>query len=364
MSSPSLVLAAGRRAYARLQEHGLQPSLVHSMLAASGGPKGLMLLQLDRYLTSEFLPQSTQPVDVLGTSIGAWRLMNYTQADPRAALDRFEEFYFSQRYSAQPTREEITAECRRLLVGMLGENGVREIVENPRFRLHIIAARGKGHAASDDKHRLLAAMGLLMAGNFFTASAPYWFFERVMFKHRDGGFPWHVSLPLAGSADFTQENLLPALLATGSIPLVLKGITDIPGAPAGTYRDGGLTDYHLANPLAEKEDGIVLYPHFLPQVVPGWFDKSFSWRAPQPGHFDDVLIVAPSRHYIASLPYGRIPDRNDFTRFDAEDRVRYWRQVLAATRRLADEFHDLVSTPRWKEVLRPLKFGKGGSLEH
>lgn len=60
----------------------------------------------------------------------------------------------------------------------------------------------------------------------------------------------------------------------------------------------------------------MLYPHFLPQVVPGWFDKSLSWRQP-----------------------------------------------LNATRRLADEFHELVSTGRWREVLRPLRFGKGGNLE-
>lgn len=126
---------------------------------------------------------------------------------------------------------------------------------------------------------------------------------------------FYFSLPLAGDADFTPENVLPVLLATASIPLVLNGVSAIPGAPAGLYRDGGLTDYHLANPLTGKE-GIVLYPHFLPQVVPGWFDKSLSWRQP-----------------------------------------------LNATRRLADEFHELVSTGRWREVLRPLRFGKGGNLE-
>ncbi|MFZ5560051.1 MAG: hypothetical protein ACOY41_00740 [Pseudomonadota bacterium] len=201
---------------------------------------------------------------MLGTSIGAWRLLNYTHADPRAALDRFEEFYFS--------------------------------------------------------------------------------------------------LPLAGNADFTPENVLPVLLATASIPLVLNGISAIPGAPAGIYRDGGLTDYHLANPLTGKE-GIVLYPHFLPQVVPGWFDKSLSWRQPRLEHFDDVLLLTPSSAFIASLPHGRIPDRNDFVNLEAGARGRYWRQVPDATRRLADEFHELVSTGRWREVLRPLRFGKGGSLE-
>ncbi|MES2917539.1 MAG: hypothetical protein V4729_02860 [Pseudomonadota bacterium] len=359
----SLVLAAGRRAYLRLQEQGLKPAQVHSMLAASGGPKGLMLLALDRYLLTEFLPQSQQPVDLLGTSIGAWRLMNYCQANPVAALDRFEHYYFSQHYAAKPTREDITAEVTRVLLGMLGPHGAREIAEHPRFRFHTIAARGKGGAASDDKVRLLTTMALLAAGNVLSSSAPFWFFERVMFRHKDGRFPWHVDLPLAATPELTPDNVVPALLATGAIPLVVDGIQDIPGAPAGLYRDGGLTDYHLSVPLTEKE-GIVLYPHFFPRVVPGWFDKALRWRWPDAAHFDDVLLVTPSASFIASLPGGRVPDRNDFARLSTEERVRYWRQVMNATLRMVDEFHELVSTEKWRDALQPIRFGWGGSLEH
>lgn len=68
--------------------------------------------------------------------------------------------------------------------------------------------------------------------------------------------------------------------------------------------------------------------------------------------------------FFERVMFRRIPDRSDFTRLSADERGRYWRQVLAATRRMADEFHDLVSTGRWREVLRPLKFGKGGDIEH
>lgn len=359
----TLVLAAGSRAFARLQEHGLRPDLVHGMLAASGGPKGLMLLELDRYLTTEFFPRSSQPVDVLGTSIGAWRLLNYTQADPAAAMERFRHFYFSQTYPVKPTRDDVSAEAGRVLAGMLGGEGAREIAENPRFRLHVIAARGKGGAASEDKTRLMSAMGLLALGNLVTPAAPFWWFERVMFRHREGAFPWHDSLPLAATAALTADNVFPALLATGSIPLVLNGIRDIPGAPEGVYRDGGLTDYHLAVPLAPRE-GIVLYPHFFPRVVPGWFDKALRWRVPDVAHFDDVLLVSPSREFIAGLPYGRIPDRNDFVRLMPGERVRYWQAVLEATRQMVDEFHELISTDRWRTVLRPLDFGSGGTVRH
>lgn len=359
----SLVLAAGRRAHARLLEQGLKPALVHSMLAASGGPKGLMLTRLDRYLSGEFLAQSAQPVDLLGTSVGAWRMACYAQADIAAALDRFEHFYTGQQYSAKPTTDEITAEVRGILAGILGPHGAAEIAANPRFRLHVIAARARGGAASDGKARLLASMGLLAASNLVTPGAPYRWFERVMFRHRDGGFPWHASLPLAATPEFTPDNVFDGLLASGSIPLVVNGIRDIAGAPAGTYRDGGLTDYHLSVPLAEKE-GLVLYPHFFPRVVPGWFDKALRWRRPDAANFDDVLLVTPSSTFIAGLPHGRIPDRKDFVNFSHQDRLRYWAQVLDATRRLVDDFHDLVSTGKWRQVLRPLAFGRGGDIEH
>ena len=41
----------------------------------------------------------------------------------------------------------------------------------------------------------------------------------------------------------TPDNLRAALLASGSIPLLMEGVR-IPGAP-GVYRDGGSADYHL-----------------------------------------------------------------------------------------------------------------------
>ena len=43
----------------------------------------------------------------------------------------------------------------------------------------------------------------------------------------------------------TVEHLLSALHASGSIPFVLTGERDIPGAPPGQYWDGGIIDYHF-----------------------------------------------------------------------------------------------------------------------
>lgn len=171
-----------------------------------------------------------------------------------------------------------------------------------------------------------------------------------------GGPKWLV---LAGLADLptahlplTRESLKPALLASASIPLVLSGVR-VPGTPGGIHRDGGIIDYHPDLDFGAGE-GIVLYPHFYPHVVPGWFDRPLRWRWAGPSNFGRALRVAPSAEFVARLPGGKIPDRNDFYRMGDSERIRAWRATMDASRRLADELRELLETGRLAEGLRPL----------
>lgn len=359
----SVLLAAGAKAYSRIMDEGLKPESVKAMLAASGGPKGLMLFGLDRYLLGEFFKDSTAPVDLLGTSIGAWRMACYAQNDPLAALERFVDVYMSQTYPEGATRLDVTKECERLLDGILDKSGAAEIAHNHRFRFHTIAGKSKGWAAREHGALLGPAMVTLALSNAISKRAPFWFFDRVMFKQASSQFPWHSRLPLAANVDLTPENVRGALMATASIPLVLTGVTDIKGAPDGVYRDGGMTDYHLSMPMSDV-DGVVLYPHFFPRVVPGWFDKSLSWRIPNADDFSHVLVLSPSQEFINSLPYSRIPDRKDFMKLNPQDRVAYWKKVLQENQRMVDELHDLLSSGRIRHVIKPLKFEKYGQITH
>ena len=59
----ALQIYAGSRALVRIRERGVSPADIRAIPAAAGGPKGLTLLPLDRYLFGEWLPQSSQPVD-------------------------------------------------------------------------------------------------------------------------------------------------------------------------------------------------------------------------------------------------------------------------------------------------------------
>jgi len=148
------------------------------------------------------------------------------------------------------------------------------------------------------------------------------------------------------------ENFGHALLASASIPLVLEGVANIPRAPQGIYWDGGIIDYHLHLPYHHAK-GLVLYPHFTDRIVPGWLDKGLPWRQARGPWLDNVIVVAPSREYLAKLPNSKLPDRRDFARYNGDDAARMatWRTAIGESQRLADAFLEFARRPDPKKVL-------------
>jgi hypothetical protein len=47
---------------------------------------------------------------------------------------------------------------------------------------------------------------------------------------------------------------------------------------------------------------------------------------------------------VADLPFGKIPDRSDFTRLGHEERVRYWESCVQRSAALAEEFAALIDS--------------------
>ena len=153
--------------------------------------------------------------------------------------------------------------------------------------------------------------------------------------------------------ELTVENFKKALLASGSIPYVMQGVKNIPGAPPGIYRDGGIIDYHPDIPFV-NDDSIVLYPHYTDFIKPGWFDKKLSWRKPNPKNMENVLLVSPSKEFLAKLPYQKIPDRNDFYTFTnrGKERIDYWNKCVDASKQMAEEFLEAVESGKIRELVR------------
>jgi hypothetical protein len=139
----------------------------------------------------------------------------------------------------------------------------------------------------------------------------------------------------------TPHNLAPAVLASCSIPFWLTRCTTCP-ARRGAYWDGGITDYHLHLAYAGMADGLVLYPHFQSQVVPGWLDKPGSAAtAPARAGQRGAAVAAPD--WVRTLPGGKLPDRGDFKAYgdDIAGRIATGARALAESQRLADEFAEL-----------------------
>jgi hypothetical protein len=350
----SLTFKAGTGALKSVRQHGFDISSVGTFAGASGGAKWLVLSQLDRAIQSSVVPQLEGPVHLIGSSIGSWRFACYAQADPLAAIERFEAAYLEQSYSEKPGIAEITAKSREILDVVLGANGVSEILANPVFRTHVMTVRSR-HILASEKKAILAT-GLISAAllNAVSRSTLGWSFERALFY--DGreippffdapGFPMQ-------RVQLTAENLQDAIVATGSIPLVLSGVRDIAGARPGVYRDGGVIDYHLDLPHSAGER-LTLFPHFYGHIVPGWFDKKLKWRRPQPGNVDRTILISPSDEFVAKLPHGKIPDRSDFLNYEPGERVRIWKHCVSACEALADEFLEVIAKDQLAARLEPL----------
>lgn len=330
-------IVAGKNAAKIINEQGFKPELFTSFLGASGGPKWFTLFGLDKYIFGEFFKNRTQPLNLIGSSAGAFRSACFAQNDPVAAIERLAKSYSQTRYSSnKPTPAEITIKARALLEDVFGDNGVTEIINNPVFKAHFIVAKSNGFIASENK--LIQLLGLsksymLNRVNRKLLGSQY---ERFIF-----GAP-NSNVSITDSYNFKtqnialdQTNLKDALLASGSIPLVMQGIKNIAGSPQGMYRDGGIIDYHFDVKI--NNPGLILYPHFNCDPKAGWFDKNLK-RKVAPQNYDNVVMITPSKKFVAGLPYGKIPDRNDFTDLDADTRIKYWNTVFSETEKLAEAF--------------------------
>jgi hypothetical protein len=67
------------------------------------------------------------------------------------------------------------------------------------------------------------------------------------------------------------------------------------------------------------------------------------WRRIRPDVIERLVLVAPSKSYLASLPHQKIPDRGDFQRFKQDERLQYWNQSIERSKLLAEAFDETLN---------------------
>ncbi len=350
----NISVRAGRKAIKVIRDEGLDLKKVKVLAGASGSAKFLVLTGIDRVLMSLFKDRK-EPLHLVGTSIGAFRMAAHCQKDPLEAFAILEEKYIAQQYGIETTREDIARETRNIINAYISDDDIKDIIQHPSMRISFLSNKCKGLMKKENKLFQMAGLGMAWGCNWFNRDNLGYFFERALFCNTNqkppfsnmNQFPIHCH-------NLSPSNFKTALVSSGSIPLAMPGVCNIPGIP-GVFRDGGIVDYHLDIPFLPQDDGFALYPHFYEQITPGWFDKSLN-RKPDESNMENVVLVAPSKKFVASLPFQKIPDRNDFKTFHLKDieRREYWEKVLEMNTILGDEFVEGVESKRIRHKVEPI----------
>lgn len=353
-----MIFLAGKKALEIIREKGLSQEMVKVIAGAAGGPKWIILSGLDRFIFSSWLDKNrVDPLYLVGSSIGVFRFAAAMCENAGRSIDVFLDAYIKQAYDGKPTPADVTGKGLEILDTYLNDKDVRDVLQHSFLRLNILVARCKGLTSVEKP--LPLTTGFLGAAviNLFNRGGLRLFFERTLFYDARNRPPFFgMNQFPTEKVPLNPENLKSAILASGSIPYVMKGVKNIPGTHGGMFRDGGILDYHLDIPY-NIDDGIVLFPHYTDRIIPGWLDKSLPYRVPQKKNVERVLLVAPARKVIEELPYQKIPCRKDFSRFLNKDhqRFEFWNHVAEKSRSLACEFADILDKGRIKDLVRPLE---------
>jgi hypothetical protein len=206
----ALRVLAGPRARAHLRERGLAPQDVSVIPAAAGGPKGLVLNPLDRFLFGHWLPQSRHVVHLLGASIGAWRMAAACRADADAALARLCADYIAQDYPHAPGKQPAAQAVSAVFGAKLAEHfggAAGEVLGHPRFRLHVFTSRGRHVLNREGRLRTPLGYGGAFFSNLVSRRAMGSWLERVVFSDPRDPLPLPLHDYRSRQVALTPQNL-------------------------------------------------------------------------------------------------------------------------------------------------------------
>ncbi|MEP6969090.1 MAG: phospholipase, partial [Betaproteobacteria bacterium] len=190
----ALRLYAGPRAMRQIARDGLQAADIGTVAGAAGGPKGLILGPLDRFVFGQWLAQSAQQVHLVGASIGAWRMATACLEDNLAAFARLEYDYIHQDFELgpgikRPTPDMVSELFGRNLRAFYGSRAA-QVLGHPRYRLHVVTARGRHLLGRDHGWRTpVGYLGAFLTNSVHRRAMGAWL-ERVVFSSAGAALPF------------------------------------------------------------------------------------------------------------------------------------------------------------------------------
>ena len=352
-----LRIKAGKKAYALIQDGGFSFDRITTYFGPATGPRWLVATGFDLTLMKSGLLGRKWPVLLAGASAGSWRFASWMQPEAEKSYRALMEAYITTVYKETDTPDSIQRSLVSIINSAIENDALPFAVANRKYRLAVITARAKNLTAARTKWVQAFGFGITFLMNAIHRSLLYRFTERVVFYTGPKPPAFTLAPDFRGQhVPLSEINFKSALIASGAIPVVITGVNDIYGAPKGVYRDGGVTDYHLAQAYSGHETDVTLLFLHQERIIPGWLDKRLKRRQPPAAALENVLMVYPSDNLISRLPMGKVPERNDFTVFmnDPATRIQNWQQAVAQCEHLGEVFLELVESNKIGEVVERL----------
>ncbi len=303
-----LCIRAGKRALEMIRDGGFSLDRVTTYVGPAVGPRWLVASGFDlTLLRNGKLGSKSRPVLLTGASAGAWRFAAWLQPEPEKSYRRLLDAYIGIPCDRRSTPSSLRRSLQEVINAYLEDDAIPFALAHDHYRLAVTTARAKNLAASETPWVQKWGLALCYALNRINRGHLFRFFERVVFYSGPRPPQFCLRPGFRGKAVVLNEfNFKHAVLASGAIPLLIEGVTDIYGAPRGIYRDGGMIDYHLDHDYAVKEDDVTLLFHHEDRIIPGWLDKKIKGRRPS----GRGPRQPPGDHPVARAR-GNLPRRED-----------------------------------------------------
>jgi hypothetical protein len=357
MGMDNIRVRAGRRAYEQIRSGGFSLNCIGTYVGPAVGPRWLAASGFDLTLLEEESLGRAHPVWLVGASAGAWRFAAWLQPEAVKSYRCLMEAYISTTYGRKDTPETILQSMAAIMNGYIEDDALPFALAHKQYRLAVLTCRMKHLTASERMWVQKAGFILSFLANALHPSLKYCFAERVVFYYGAKAPDFCLRKEFRGRCiPLSEINFKSVVIASGAIPTAVAGVKDIFGAPDGVYRDGGFLDYHINQDYSARNDELTLFFHHQERIIPGWMDKRLKRRRPPESALESVVMVYPSESFVAGLPDGRIPDRDDFRTFidDQERRIANWRRTVELSAPLGEEFLELIASGRIRDVVEKL----------
>jgi hypothetical protein len=349
-----LFIRAGNKAFEMIKDRGFDFDQITTYVGPANGSKWLIASGFDLPLLKSGVLGNAKPVLLSGTSVGAWRFAAWLQPEPAKSYESLIEAYISLACAPNDNPGTVMDKMSSIINSYIDDDALPFALNNKRYRLSVITARSLLLNKSDVLW--VQKLGLLLAslGNSLSPFFLNYFFERIVFYYAPLPPRFCLQKGFKGKAiPLNTINFKDALIASAAVPLRVKGIRDIYGAPNGIYRSGALFDYHLNQKYQTKENEITLLFHHQKAIAPGCFDRNNKSRWLTGPKLDNVLLIYPTRDFVRTLPKGKMPNLADFMK-NPQERVENWRKVVNSSSILGDQFLELVHSSKFPEAVRKL----------